>query len=97
MTNSAALAIGTADLSAYVGTGGVSDPMAQAVLFVMLVFFAIRLLIKAVWRIGFLAVLLPVGMLACALYAVPQTRWMLGWWAISGAACCSLRSRACWP
>src|SRR5258708_26173792 len=50
------------------------------VLFVIRLFFALRLLIKAVWRIGFLAVLLPVGILACALYALPQTRWILGWW-----------------
>jgi hypothetical protein len=53
----------------------------QLTLFVILLFFAIRLLIRAVWRIGFLAVLLPVGVAACALYALPQTRWMLGWWA----------------
>jgi len=81
MTNTAATAVGRADLSLYVGTGGATSPVVQAVLFVLLVFFAIRLLIRAVWRIGFLAVMLPVGMLACALYAVPQLRWMLGWWA----------------
>jgi len=60
------------------GTGG--NTLIQLVLFVILLFFALRLLVKAVWRIGFLAVLLPVGMFACALYALPQTRWMLGWW-----------------
>src|SRR5262249_5050347 len=38
------------------------------------------LLIKSVWRIGFLAVLVPVGMAACALYAIPSCRWILAWW-----------------
>jgi hypothetical protein len=81
LTNQAATAIGKADLTGYVSSGQVSDPLIQGVLFIILLFFAIRLLMKAVWRIGFLAVLLPVGMLACALYALPQTRWVLGWWA----------------
>ena len=80
-TNEAANAVGRADLAAYVSVGGVNSPIIQGVLLVILLFFAIRLLIKAVWRIGFLAVLLPVGMAACALYALPPTRWMLGWWA----------------
>jgi hypothetical protein len=80
LTNQAATAVGRADLSPYLGTGGIRNSLVQAVLSVILLFFAIRLLVKAVWRIGFLAVLLPVGMLACALYAVPATRWMLGWW-----------------
>src|SRR5579859_67229 len=81
LTNAAATAVGRADLSTYMSSGGANNPLVQAALFVLLVFFAIRLLIKAVWRIGFLAVLLPVGMAACALYAIPQTRWLLGWWA----------------
>ena len=81
LTNQAASAIGKADLSGYVSSGQVSDPLIQGVLFIILLFFALRLLMRAVWRIGFLAVLLPVGMLACALYALPQTRWLLGWWA----------------
>lgn len=81
LTNQAASAVGEADLSRYVSTGGSNDVMVEGVLFIILLFFAVRLLMKAVWRIGFLAVMLPVGMLACALYAVPQTRWMLGWWA----------------
>jgi hypothetical protein len=55
--------------------------MLQAILFIILLFFAGRLLLKAIWRIGFLAVLLPFGVAACALYGIPQTRWMLGWWA----------------
>src|SRR5262249_29332784 len=78
-TNQAAGAVGRADLSRYVSTGGVSSPVIQLVLFVVLLLFALRLLIKAVWRIGFLAVLLPIGMFACALYALPQARWILGW------------------
>jgi hypothetical protein len=81
LTNQAATAIGKADLSRYVSSGQVSNPLIEGVLFIILLFFALRLLMKAVWRIGFLAVMLPVGMLACALYAVPQTRWILGWWA----------------
>jgi hypothetical protein len=81
LTNQAATAVGNVDLTAYLATGGVENPLLQAILGIILLFFAFRLLIKAVWRIGFLAVLLPVGMLACALYAVPSLRWMLGWWA----------------
>jgi len=79
-TNQAANAVGQADLSQYMNTGSTTSPIIRVVLFIILLFFALRLLIKAVWRIGFLAVLLPVGMLACALYGVPQTRWILGWW-----------------
>jgi hypothetical protein len=83
LVNQAAASIaGGAGLGSYVATsGGFSDPMIQGVLFIILAFFAVRLLIKSIWRIGFLAVLLPVGPLACVLYAVPQTRWVLGWWA----------------
>jgi hypothetical protein len=80
-SNQAAAAVGRADLSAYLSDGGTGNPLLQAVLFVVLLFFGLRLLIKAVWRIGFLAIMLPVGMAACALYALPQTRWLLGWWA----------------
>jgi hypothetical protein len=79
-TNQAASAVGRADLTGYLSSAAVSSPVIQLVLFVILLFFALRLLIKAVWRIGFLAVLLPVGMLACALYALPQARWVLSWW-----------------
>jgi hypothetical protein len=81
LTNMAAEAVGRADLSAYLATGVASSPIVQAVLSIILLFFVFRLLVKAVWRIGFLAILLPVGPLACALYAIPSTRWMLGWWA----------------
>src|SRR5262245_5083574 len=56
LTNQAATAVGRVDLSAYVSTGGVSSPLVQVVLFVILLFFAVRLLVKCVWRIGFLAV-----------------------------------------
>lgn len=81
LTNQAASAVGEADLSRYITSGGSNDALLESVLFIILLFFALRLLMKAVWRIGFLAIMLPVGMVACALYAVPQTRWMLGWWA----------------
>jgi hypothetical protein len=81
LTNQAATAVGKTDLSGYVSNSDVNNPLLQGVLFIILLFFALRLLMKAVWRIGFLAVMLPVGMLACALYAVPQMRWFLGWWA----------------
>ena len=80
LVNQAATAVGTADLAHYLTGSPVQDPLVQAVLFIILLFFAVRLLIKAAWRIGFLAVLLPVGIAACALYAIPQTRWLLGWW-----------------
>jgi hypothetical protein len=63
------------------GIGNLGFGEIMLVLLVILLFFAFRLLIKSVWRIGFLAVLLPVGVAACALYAIPQTRWLLGWWA----------------
>jgi len=79
-TNQAANAVGRANLSGYLSTGSGGSPVIQAVLFVILLLFALRLLVKAVWRIGFLAVLLPVGIFACALYALPQARWILGWW-----------------
>jgi hypothetical protein len=79
-SNQAANAVGHANLAGYVSTVDVTNPLVQSMLFVILLFFALRLLIKAAWRIGFLAVLLPVGMLACALYALPQTRWILTWW-----------------
>jgi hypothetical protein len=79
--NSAAAAVGKADLSGYLSTSMAPNPLVQLVLFVILLFFAIRLLIKAVWRIGFLAVLLPVGAFAMVAYAIPQLRWLTGWWA----------------
>ena len=79
-TNEAANAVGGANLGQYVSTVGVGSPLIQVLLFAVLLFFGVRLLIKAVWRVGFLAVLLPVGMFACAMYALPQTRWLLGWW-----------------
>ena len=81
LTNMAASAVGKADLAKYVTPDIIPNPVLQAVLFVILLFFAGRLLKKAIWRIGFLAVLLPVGLVACALYAIPQTRWLLTWWA----------------
>jgi hypothetical protein len=78
LTNRAAAAVGTADLQRYVTGPGVPNPFLQVVLFVILLFFAVRLLLKAVWRVMFLAVLLPIGMAAAALYAVPSLRWLLG-------------------
>jgi hypothetical protein len=81
LCNTAAAAVGKADLSRYVAAGADAGPVLSAVLFVVLLFFALRLLIRAVWRVMFLAVLLPVGLVACAVYAVPSLRWLLGWWA----------------
>ena len=81
LTNAAATAVGKADLSSYVTPNLIPNPVLQAVLFIILLFFAARLLIKAIWRTGFLAVLLPFGLVACMLYAIPQTRWLLTWWA----------------
>lgn len=83
LVNQAAKAVaGGAAISTYMGaSGGIDDPLIGGVLLVILFFFGVRLLIKAVWRIGFLAVLLPVGVAACALYAIPSTRWLLSWWA----------------
>jgi hypothetical protein len=81
--NRAATAVaGSATLGAFVGGGGSQpDPFIGALVTVILAFFAVRLLVKSVLRIGFLAVMVPVGMCACALYAIPATRWILGWWA----------------
>jgi hypothetical protein len=81
LTNAAATAVGRADLSGYIDPHVANNVFLSAVLFIVLLFFAARLLLKCIWRIGFLAVLLPFGLLACALYAIPQTRWLLGWWA----------------
>ena len=50
-------------------------------LFIILIFFGVRLLLKAAWRVMFLVVLLPFGLLACALYAIPACRWLFSWWA----------------
>jgi hypothetical protein len=80
LANAAATAVGTADLAPYLSSGTGTNPIVQAVLFVILLFFAGRLLVKAVWRVVFLAVLLPVGMVAAAMYAIPATRWLLAWW-----------------
>lgn len=69
-------------MQGFVAAGGSApDPMVGGILFVILLYFGVRLLIKCAWRIMFLAVLLPVGVLACALYAIPETRWILSWWA----------------
>jgi hypothetical protein len=78
--NQAAGVVGSTDISQYISSGSTENSLVQAVLFIILLFYGMRLLIKAAWRIGFLAVLLPVGMAACALYAIPATRWLLGWW-----------------
>jgi len=81
LVNQAASAIALGGVTNYLTTGGVAmDPLLQGVLFIVLLFFVFRLLVKAVWRVGYLAVLLPVGMAACLLWAIPQTRWILGWW-----------------
>lgn len=78
--NQGATAVGTVDLSKYLRTGLAQDPVVNGVLFVILLFFGIKLLFWAVWRTLALGVLLPAGMLACIFYAIPQWRWMLGWW-----------------
>jgi hypothetical protein len=85
LVNQAASTIAQDNLAGYLTTigGGISDPLIQGVLFIVLLFFVLRLIVKAVWRIGYLAVMLPVGMAACLLWAVPQTRWILGWWSRS--------------
>jgi hypothetical protein len=81
-TNQVATAVGTVDLSRYMSNGfGGQNPMVEAVLFIVLVFFGLRLLFWATWRIMVLAVLLPVGMFAAAAYAVPFMRWLFIWWA----------------
>ena len=75
------IASGT-DLTGYFrGDDTIADPLIKAVLLVLVLLFGIRLLIKSIWRIGFLAVMLPVGAAAMPLYAIPQTRWLAGWWA----------------
>jgi hypothetical protein len=76
-----ATAVGTVDLSRYMATGfGGPNPIVQGVLLIVLIFFGLRLLFRCCWRIVVLAVLLPVGMAACALYAIPGTRWLFSWW-----------------
>ena len=81
-TNQVATAVGTVDLSRYMSNGfGGQNPMVEAVLFIVLVFFGLRLLFWATWRIMVLAVLLPIGMFAAAAYALPFMRWLFIWWA----------------
>jgi hypothetical protein len=81
-TNQVATSVGTVDLSRYMSNGlGGQNPMVEAVLFIVLVFFALRLVFWAAWRIMVLAVLLPVGMFAAAAYALPFMRWLFVWWA----------------
>jgi hypothetical protein len=81
LTNAMATAVGTVDLSRYMHPGLGNNPIVEAILFVVLVFFGVRLLFRAAWRIMVLAVLLPVGMAVYALYAVPGLRWFFIWWA----------------
>jgi hypothetical protein len=82
LTNQVATSVGTVDLSRYMSNGlGGQNPMVEAVLFIVLVFFALRLVFWAAWRIMVLAVLLPVGMFAAAAYALPFMRWLFIWWA----------------
>jgi hypothetical protein len=82
MTNTLATAVGTVDLSRYMSNGfGGQNPMVEGVLFIVLVFFGLRLLFWGAWRILVLAVLLPVGMFAAAAYALPFMRWLFVWWA----------------
>jgi hypothetical protein len=54
------VANGASVLSYVSATGDIDNPLVQAVLFLILACFAIRLLLKSIWRIGFLAVLLRV-------------------------------------
>src|SRR5262249_54229267 len=68
--NAAARAIGTANVAQYVSKPTVGNVFLQAILFGVLGWFAIRLLIRAGWRIILLAVLLPFGLFCAALYAI---------------------------
>src|SRR5215471_6226527 len=96
LTNVAAGAVGKADISRYVQSSGANNPLIQVVLFIILLFFAFRLLLRCVWRVLFLAVMLPVGVLACALYAIPATRWVLMWWARMWGGMLLAQIRARW-
>jgi hypothetical protein len=80
VTNQAATAIATVDLSRFMSTGFGQSPLITAVLLIILVFFAARLVFWSAWRIIVLAVLLPVGMFAAAAYALPFMRWLFVWW-----------------
>jgi hypothetical protein len=81
LVNQAAQTVGTADLGGYLSDNLGPNPLVAAVLFLILIFFVARLVIKAVWRILFLAITLPIGPFAMAAYAVPGLRWITGWWA----------------
>jgi hypothetical protein len=82
VTNTMATTVGTVDLSKYMSNGfGGQNSLVEAVLFIILVFFGLRLLFWSAWRIMVLAVLLPVGMFAAAAYALPFMRWLFVWWA----------------
>jgi hypothetical protein len=94
LVNPAATAVGTADLSKYLRTGLTTTPVVQVVLFVILLFFTVRLLIKAAWRIGFLAVLLPVGSSRPRRGPSRRRAGCSAGGPACGAGCCWPRSRA---
>ncbi len=52
-----------------------------ALLALLVLFFAGKLIIRVLYRTALLAIFHPVGIVALVLRAVPQLRWVSGWWA----------------
>lgn len=57
------------------------DAIVSVVLGVLVVFYGVKFVIKSMKRLVVLAVLTPFGPIAMLLRAIPQTRWISGWWA----------------
>jgi hypothetical protein len=80
-TNNASRAIGEADLSAYFNQmPNELNAFLQAMLLIVLIWELFRLLKKAFWRLGLLAVLLPVGPFCMVAWAIPPIRGLTYWW-----------------
>ena len=52
-----------------------------ALLALVVLFFAGKLVVRVLYRTALLAILYPVGIVALLLRAIPQLRWVSGWWA----------------
>ncbi len=80
--NDALHEIGDVDFSQMFRAGSVGpNPIVFALLALLVLFFAGRLIIRVLYRVALLAIMYPVGIVALLLRAVPQLRWVSGWWA----------------
>jgi hypothetical protein len=80
-TNDATRAIGEGSLSSYVNQDPVGmNSFLLAILLIVLLWTLFRLVKKAFWRLGLLAVLLPIGPLCMVAWAIPPLRGLTYWW-----------------